>query len=219
MTRLLAMTISALLVCSCAEQERTPQPETSVAPATESVAKAAARPTPACCEEIKDSGELPDMSVYQLESVWRSQEEKRIALSRFRGRPIVIAMIFTWCEYACPRTLADLKAIEAKLTVADRKRVRFILVSFDSEKDKPAVLKRYALENELDLSRWTLLNGSEADVRELAAVLGIQYKRSKTVGFSHSNLITVLDTEGRVAHRQNGIGASSKTTLDVIAKL
>ena len=92
------------------------------------------------------------MSVYQLESGWKSQEGKRISLSHFQGRPIVVAMIFTWCEYACPRTLADLKAIEAKLPPVDRKRVRFILVSFDSKKDKPAVLKRYALENDLDLS-------------------------------------------------------------------
>ena len=99
----------------------------------------------------------------------------------------------------------------------DRDRVRFLLVSFDSERDTPAVLREFAQKNELDLSRWTLLTGSEPDVRELAAVLGVKYKRSQQIGFSHSNLITVLDTEGRVIHRQSGLGLSPSATLDVVA--
>jgi protein SCO1 len=204
MTRLLEMGVLALLVCSCSDSrsERPVQP--------------AANSTPACCEAIEPAGVLPDLSVYQLESLWQSQEGKRITLAHFRGRTAILAMMFTSCEYACPRTLADLKAIEAKLSEADRHRVRFVLVSFDTAHDKPDVLRAYAKENHLDLSRWTLLNGSEGDVRELAAVLGIKFKRSKTVGFSHSNLISVLDTDGRVVHQQKGIGASPVATLEVI---
>jgi protein SCO1 len=205
MSRLLERGVVALLLCSCSDSrsERPVQP--------------AAKSTPACCEAIEPAGVLPDLSVYQLESVWQSQEGKRITLAHFRGRPTVLAMMFTTCEYACPRTLADLKTIEAKLPEADRHRVRFVLVSFDTTHDKPEVLRDYAKENHLDLSRWTLLNGREGDVRELAAVLGVNFKRSETVGFSHSNLISALDTDGRVVHRQKGIGASPVATLEVIA--
>lgn len=209
MNRALAFVGAALFLVGCSET----QPDVS-----EQVAEAEAKPGPACCEAIEPAGELPDLSVYQLESVWRSQEDKPIKLSHFRGRTVIVAMMFTTCEYACPRTLADLKAIEAKLSEADRKRVRFVLVSFDTAKDKPAVLRDYATTNGLDLSRWTLLNGSGDDVRELAAVLGIKYKRSKAVGFSHSNLITVLDFDGRVSHQQKGIGASPMSTIEAVSK-
>jgi protein SCO1 len=211
---------SALLLCACSESQPEPQ-DTGARVAVRSDERPAAQPTgkstPACCEAIEPAGVLPDLSVYQLESGWRSQEGKLIKLSHFHGRPTVVAMVFTTCEYACPRTLADLKAIEAALTDADRSRVRFVLVSFDTVHDKPAVLRAYAKENDLDVSRWTLLTGSEGDVRELAAVLGVKYKRSKAVGFSHSNLISVLDTVGRVVHQQKGIGVPSAQTVEVIA--
>ena len=44
-------------------------------------------------------------------------------------------------------------------------------------------------------------------------------KRIKSGGFSHSNLITVLGREGRVLHRQEGIGASPQSTLEAIERI
>ena len=63
---------------------------------------------PACCEEAVPAGEFSDTSIFQLQSDWKSQEGKTIRLAHFHGRPIVLAMMFTSCEYACPRILADL---------------------------------------------------------------------------------------------------------------
>jgi protein SCO1/2 len=205
------LVLVALSCWSCADQEarRDVNPEIG----SEQFQK------PACCQESKPAGELPDTSIFQLESEWRSQEGKTIRLAQFHGRPIVLAMMFTSCEYACPRILTDLKFIEKQLPTEYRNTVRFLLVSFDTKRDKPAVLKVYAKRNDLDLRRWTLLHGAENDVRELAAVLGVNYMLSESGGFSHSNLITVLDLEGRVLHRQNGLGTSPQPTLDAIGSI
>jgi protein SCO1/2 len=56
----------------------------------------------------------------------------------------------------------------------------------------------------LEESRWTLLRGSQEDVRELAAVLGVSYDQLETGQFVHSNLVTVLDTRGEIIHQQAG---------------
>ena len=208
------LVLVTLLCWSCTEQK--PAATDNTAPGSKSAGANSQKP--ACCEEIAPAGELPDMSIYQLQSDWKSQEGKTIRLAHFHGRPIVLAMMFTWCEYACPRTMADLKAIEAQLPPESRDQVRFLLVSFDSEKDKPAVLKAFAKKNGLDLRRWTLLHGADGDVRELAAVLGVKYKRSESVGFSHSNLISVLGRQGRVLHQQKGIGAAPQATIETIAQ-
>ena len=207
----LVLVLVSTLCWSCADQETK---------RTDNSARAfALYQKPACCEETGIAGEFSDASIFQLQSVWKSQEGKTIRLAHFRGRPILLAMMFTSCEYACPRILADLKFIEEQIPAVSRDAVRFLLVSFDTERDRPAVLKAYAKKNDLDLRRWTLLHGSQSDVRELAAVLGVRYKRSKSAGFSHSNLVTFLDREGRVLHRQEGLGASPQSTLEAIERI
>jgi protein SCO1/2 len=175
--------------------------------------------TKPCCSEELPVGELPDTSIYQLDATWHNQDGAQVRLGSLRGRPVIVAMMFTTCQYACPRLMADLKAIEAKL-VAGRDQIepRFLLVSFDAEKDLPPVLEAYATEHGLDPRRWTLLHGKDDDVRELAAVLGIKYKKSDAIGFSHSNVITLLDADGRVSHQLKGLGAEPTGLLAALRK-
>ncbi|MCA9000380.1 MAG: SCO family protein, partial [Planctomycetes bacterium] len=70
-----------------------------------------------CCAEDAPAalGALPDASIYNLESQWTDQAGTTRALIDFRGKVTVAAMIFTHCEFACPRILVDLKAIEQKI--------------------------------------------------------------------------------------------------------
>lgn len=207
----IVLVLVSTLCWSCAEQE--------LRRTDNSGSTSAQYQKPACCEEAEPVGELPGTSIFQLQSDWESQEGKTIRLAHFHGRPILLAMMFTSCEYACPRILADLKIIEEQMPAGNRDAVRFLLVSFDTERDRPAVLKAYAKKNDLDLRRWTLLHGAQDDVRELAATLGVRYKRSASAGFSHSNLITVLGRDGRVLHRQEGLGASPQSTLEAIERI
>ena len=50
-----------------------------------------------------------------------------------------------------------------------------------------------------DLARWTFARVSEAGVRKLAAVLNIQYRQLPDGEFNHSTVISLLDSEGRIA--------------------
>lgn len=144
-------------------------------------------------------------SIYQLNSVWTDQDGKSIALGSFRGKPLVLAMIYTSCQDACPLIVSEMQKIESTLPEPVREQVRFALFSFDSERDTPAQLKRYASAHDLDPKRWTLLTGSADSVRLLAAVLGVRYKRDLNGDFSHSSVITVLDSGGEIRHQQTGL--------------
>ena len=165
-----------------------------------------------CCSKEEAGATVPGTSVYQLESTWQDQSGAERQLVSFRGRPVVMAMIFTTCEYACPRIMSDLKRIEEALGEG-REKVRFVLVSFDAEHDQPRVLAEYAKTQDLDLARWTLLHGAEADVRELAGALGIKFKKSTAVGFSHSNAISLLDVDGRITLQLQGLGVEPAELL------
>ena len=69
------------------------------------------------------------------------------------------------------------------------------------------------------MKNWTLLRGGEDDVRELSALLGVNYMKDARGQFSHSNIITVLDSEGVVAFQQTGLNKDATETIAALRKL
>jgi len=179
----------------------------------------AAEDKPPCCREVAAEKPLTDKSLYQIESKWTSDVGCEVKLGVLRGRPQVVAMFFASCEYACPVIVENLKEIERKLPEGLRGKVDFLLVSFDTERDTTAVLHAYREKQTLSVKNWTLLRGSEDDVRELSALLGVNYKKDAKGQFSHSNLITVLDAEGVIAFQQTGLNKDAAETIAALQKL
>lgn len=143
-------------------------------------------------------------SLYQIGVTFTDDEGRSVALGTLRGRPVVIAMFFASCHYACPLLVADMTRIRDGLPPAERERVALVLVSFDTVRDTPEALRRYRAERLLD-GQWTLLHGDDDAVRELAALLGVKYRQETDGQFAHSNLITVLNAAGEVVHRRTGL--------------
>ena len=161
---------------------------------------------------------LSDTSIYQIESSWTNQDGTRLKLAALRGKPVVLAMVFTHCQHSCPRIIADLKRVEAKLTPAQRTQMRFLLVSMDPERDTPAVLAAFAKETRLDLGWWSLLNGSAEDVRLLSNLLSVRYKKMGDGDFSHSNQLTLLNAEGEVIFVHESQTADIAPLVDALKK-
>ena len=216
MHRIAYIVLLGLLLAPCGCEHQGP-PNNSSDP--NSPSPASSGESESCCQEVAQTEPLPDTSIYQLESRWRDQRNRNRGLADFRGRVQIAGMIFTTCEYACPRIMSNLKAMEAQLSEAEKSRVHFLLVSFDHEMDKPDVLMSYATKHGLDPERWTLLHGSEPDIREYAAVLGMSFKKSEKVGYSHSNVVCILDSEGRIAHRAVGLEVETSETIAAIRKI
>jgi len=160
---------------------------------------------PPCCRELKAGVPTSEQSLYQLESEWISDVDRRIRLGVLKGRPQVVAMFFASCEFACPIIVNDLKRIEAALPDPVRAQTDFLLVSMDSERDDPKALRAFRARMKLPVERWTLLTGKPDDVRELAALLGVNYRKDARGQFAHSNLITLLNARGEVAGQQLGL--------------
>lgn len=149
-----------------------------------------------------ESGEPTDDSIYNVSSTWKTRDNKEMKFSDLRGKIQVVAMVYTHCEYACPRILADMKNIEKTLSEAVLQNVNFTIISIDPERDTPQRLTEFAAENNLSDAYWTLLNGGKGDILEVAALLGVKYKPISDTDFTHSNMITVLDKEGEVVHQR-----------------
>jgi protein SCO1/2 len=173
---------------------------------------------PPCCRAALAAGKPTDRSLYQLESTWTSDVGRKVKLSVLRGRPQILAMFFSNCEYACPILVNEMKKVEAKLPKDILAKVDFLLVSFDTKRDTPEALAAYRLKERLAVGRWTLLRGDNDDVRELAALLGVNYAADSRGQFAHSNIITLLNADGEIAFQHNGLNQDSAPLNAAITK-
>lgn len=171
---------------------------------------------PPCCRPLAAATNYTDKSLFLLDSIWTTDAGKSVKLGALRGRPQVVAMFFASCQFTCPITVSDLQRIEAALPENLRGQVGFTLISFDSVRDTPAALRTFRASRELGGDNWTLLRGEPDDVRELAALLGVIYKRDANGDFAHSNLITVLNAEGEIVLQQPGLNLPPD---EIVAKL
>lgn len=163
-----------------------------------------------------EAGEPAEGSIYHAGSVWKNQFDEQIEISELSGKVQVVAMVYTHCEYACPRILADMKRIESSLKKRALEDVNFVIISIDPKRDTPKRLLEFAEENKLSSQNWTLLNGDEGDILEMGALLGVKYKRISDIDFVHSNIITVLNKKGKVVHQRKKLTDNTEDIVNII---
>ncbi len=161
---------------------------------------------------------LPSSSVYQLSLSLNDQNGRAHQLADWRGKPALISMFYTSCEFVCPRIIEGLKRTERKIADDGLATVPILLVSFDPQRDDIATLKKTAAERGLDDATWTLARAEPRDVRKLAALLRIQYKQLPSGDFNHSSVLILLDAEGRIVGRTSVIGEADPAFVKLAEK-
>ncbi len=157
-------------------------------------------------------------SIFNLNEKWTTQDEKVILLSELKGHSSIVAMTYTSCEHSCPLIIEDMKRIEKSLAPKLKDSTQFYLFSLDVERDLPQKLKAYSLKRKLDPTHWTLLHGDSRRVRELAAALGVRFKKEPGGDFDHSNIITLLNSEGTIEFQQIGLNQDPRELLEKAAR-
>jgi len=149
---------------------------------------------------------LPSASIYHLSTPLTDQNGKQFTLQDRRGRPMLVSMFYTSCQFVCPLLVDTLRETEAKLTPAERERLSILMVSFDPEHDTVGVLKATAEQRGLDSAHWVLARTDAGNVRKLAAVLGVQYRALANGEFNHTTSLILIDSAGRIVGRTARMG-------------
>ncbi|MCA1767382.1 MAG: SCO family protein [Idiomarina sp.] len=158
-------------------------------------------------------------SVYQVDASWNSHQNTQLQLSELQGQPVIMSMIYGSCTTACPVLVHDVKRLFTSLDNDTQKQVKLVMVSFDTDRDTPEALAEYVKQYQLSNDNWLFLNGSEQDIRTLATVLGVRYRQRPDGDFDHSNLITILDKQGVIAERIEGLSQPMEKPAKVVTKL
>ena len=156
---------------------------------------------------------LPPDSVYQLDAGLTDQGARPLRFRDLRGKPRLVTMIYTQCQYVCPLIVDSVKAVERELSAAERQRLGFVLISMDPKRDTPAALKEVMGTRHLDPAAWTLLRPDEAGLRGIAGVLDVRYRALADGEFNHTTALVLLDAEGRILARSEQIGGRADPEL------
>src|SRR5690606_32490839 len=152
------------------------------------------------------SGELPGTSLYHLSSQWTRHDGAAFSLPQLRGGPAVFVMFYGDCTTACPLLVKSAEDISDALSDEQRATTQFVMVSFDTARDTPERLAAYAADKGLVDDNWHWLVGSPLQTRQLAALLGVQYRDAGNGMFAHSNIVTVVNGNGEPLARLEGLG-------------
>jgi protein SCO1/2 len=132
-----------------------------------------------------------------------NQDGERIHLSQYQGRPLLMTFIYTRCPLPdyCPLMCFNFAAIHKRLeSMPPSEKIPHLLtVSFDSEYDTPAVLRKFAQRymNPLDFQSWEFATGSWDEIRKITGHFGLIFRKEKNQ-IVHSLVTALIGPDGRL---------------------
>ena len=101
---------------------------------------------------------------------------RRFSLADYRGKPLVISLIYTSCSTVCPITTQHLldAVTEARRSLgADRFAV--LTIGFDARNDTPPRMASFANRQGIPAQNWRAASGDAATLTALLRELGFSY--------------------------------------------
>lgn len=129
---------------------------------------------------------------------FRDEDGEVVRLADYRGRLLVISLVFTACSQSCPLIIERLAAaVEVAQDALGPDSFSVITVGFDSRNDTPTRMRAFARTHGVDLPGWRFLSGDQATVDALVQDLGF-LRIASPRGFDHIAQISIIDPDGRV---------------------
>ena len=141
--------------------------------------------------------ELPDMAFTNMEG-------RTVRLSDYRGKPLLVSMIYTGCADVCPTMIESLyPAVKVAQRALGEDSFAVVTVGFDTRNDTPTRLRSFARTRGIDLPNWDFLAADEESLDALAQAVGFGIY-SRAGGFDHLAQVSMIDGKGRVTQQIYG---------------
>ena len=139
---------------------------------------------------------------------------RTVRLSDYRGKPLVVSMIYTHCPFICATTTRSLSALKFSQDALGADSFGVLTVGFDTENDTPDAMDDFAKRMEIDLTNWEFVSSDPETIRKLSKDLGFVFYPTDEGGFNHITQTTFVDAEGRVYRQIYGDQFGNKTLLE-----
>ena len=153
-------------------------------------------PTPQPAPQTMTSGAgTRDAQTWFTDTVLKDQDgrELRFYSDVLKGKVVMLNVIFTHCNDACPLITRKLREVREAMGPALAAQVTFVSLSSDPLNDTPEVLKAFAQKQGVDGPNWLFLTGDKASVDLVLGRLG-QFLPSPE---QHSTQLIAGDVAGK----------------------
>jgi protein SCO1/2 len=137
--------------------------------------------------------------------VLTSQDGTPVALADFRDKVVAVTFIYTSCKDTCPVLTALMAYIQDKLGPEFGRRIAFVSITVDPERDTPEVLKRYAETFGANLNGWAFLTGDPAAIQDVVLRYGAFAAKNTDGQVDHTFLTSIVDRNGTLRVQYLGV--------------
>jgi len=163
-----------------------------------------------------------DQDITRTQNTFLNQDSVKVEFPKIiKDQISLMAMVYTHCPDICPMTTHNMQLVERKLPDNLKGKVKFVVISFDPNRDTPEVLKKFAEIRDIDFNNWFLLSGDEKNTREVMLKFDIKaipadssYDDNGELSYNviHTDRISLIDQDGRLRSNYKG----STANLDMI---
>lgn len=127
-----------------------------------------------------------------------NQHGRSLRLSDFKGKPLVLSLVYTSCYHICPMTTRHLsKVVEKARDALGHDSFSVAVLGFDAQYDTPQAMLSYAKKQGIQDKDWFLLSADSDTINALSKQLGFLFFTSPS-GFDHIVQASVIDADGVV---------------------
>ena len=136
--------------------------------------------------------------------IFTNARGERISLQDFRGKPLLISMVYTSCYKICPMTTRYLSGVvETARDALGDDSFSVAVIGFDTEVDTPDAMQYFANKQGISDRNWQLLSADRQTIDALSKDLGFLYYATSS-GFDHLIQASIIDADGRVYRQVYG---------------
>jgi len=167
-----------------------------------------------------------DQDITRTQNTFLNQDSVKVEFPKIiKDKITLMAMVYTHCPDICPMTTHNMYLLQQRLPDELKDKVRFVVISFDPDRDTPDVLKRFAEIRDLTFDKWTLLSGDKQNTKEVMLKFDIKaipadssYDENGELSYSviHTDRISLIDQNGRLRSNYKGSTANIETILEDI---
>lgn len=148
-----------------------------------------------------------------------SIDGKSVHLSEFKGKPVLISMIYTSCAHYCPITTQTLAAgVDAAQKALGSDTFTVLTIGFDVRNDRPSRMRSYQRSQGIDAPNWHFLSADAQTVVALTDQIGFSYYASAQ-GFDHLAQTTLLDSSGKIVRQLYGTELTVPQVVEPLKRL
>ena len=123
---------------------------------------------------------------------------RKVRLSDYRGKPLIISMIYTHCPFICVTTTRNLTALKESREALGADSFGVLTIGFDTDNDTPEEMDNFAKRLDVKVPNWEFVSAYAETINKLSKDLGFVFMPAPEGGFNHTTQTTFIDANGKV---------------------